>query len=209
MNKVEFLEKWSTLHGGAKVSGVVKGWLSISYAVCKGLNKAKVTPNALSYISLLLGVGFVYAIDSHWAILFLVLSLAADGLDGTLAIISNRVTKWGAALDSIMDRLVEALWAYGLFLLGAPVEMVVLAWLAAYIQEYMRARAGGLGINKIGVVTASERPVRASFIFIALVARLFEFNLVVEISTTWAVLQVLSALTVLNFLRPLLRQSPR
>ena len=115
MNKVEFLEKWSALHGGAKVSGVVKGWLSISYAVCKGLNKVKVTPNALSYISLLLGVGFVYAIDSHWAILFLVLSLAADGLDGTLAIITNRVTKWGAALDSIMDRLVEALWAYGLF----------------------------------------------------------------------------------------------
>lgn len=209
MNKTEFLDKWSALHGGAKMTRVVKSWLSISFATCKALARLKITPNALSYLSLILGVGFLFNIESDWAILFLVLSLAADGLDGTLAIISNRVSKWGAALDSVMDRIVEAFWAYGLFLLGAPVELVLLAWLAAFTQEYMRARAGGLGVAQIGVVTISERPVRASFIFIALVARAFGFDFIDQVAIAWAVLQVLSALTVLSFLRPLLRQSQR
>lgn len=209
MNKTEFLDKWSILHGGAKMTRVVRSWLSISFVTCKALARLKITPNALSYLSLILGVGFLFNIESDWAILFLVLSLAADGLDGTLAIISNRVSKWGAALDSVMDRIVEAFWAYGLFLLGAPVELVLVAWLAAFSQEYMRARAGGLGVAQIGVVTISERPVRASFIFIALVARAFGFDFIDQVAIAWAVLQVLSALTVLSFLRPLLRQSQR
>lgn len=209
MKKSDFMEQWSQLHGAAKITGVVKGWLNISLFVCRTLLKIKVSPNALSVISLLLGVSFVFAIDSNWAILFLVLSLAADGLDGTLAIISNRVSKWGAALDAVMDRIVEGLWAYGLFLLGAPLEVVLLAWSAAFIQEYMRARAGGLGITEIGVVTVSERPIRASLIFIVLVARAFDFSIVDPLAITWAVLQVISAITVISFLRPLLQQSQR
>jgi phosphatidylglycerophosphate synthase len=139
----------------------------------------------------------------------LVLSLAADGLDGSLAILTGRVSKWGAALDAVADRIVEALWAFGLYLLGAPLEIVVLAWLAAYSQEYMRARAGGLGFHDIGVVTTAERPVRASLVFIALVARAFEFDFTFAVSILWAVLQVISALTVFFTLRPLLRQSQR
>lgn len=207
MNKNDFLKEWSQLHGGARIAGVVKGWLNISFFVCRALFKLKVSPNALSVISLLFGASFVLTIDSNWAILFLVLSLAADGLDGTLAIISNRASKWGATLDAVMDRIVEGFWAYGLFLLGAPPEAVLIAWLAAFTQEYMRARAGGLGVTEIGVVTVSERPIRASLIFIALVGRALDFSLVNPLAILWAALQVISAMTVINFLRPLLRQS--
>lgn len=207
MKREEFFAKWSQLHGDAAVKGIVKGWLSISYVICRFISKLKISPNGLSYLSLVLAVGFVVLIDSNWAIALLVLSLAADGLDGSLAILTGRVSKWGAALDAVADRIVEALWAFGLYLLGAPLEIVVLAWLAAYSQEYMRARAGGLGFHDIGVVTTAERPVRASLVFIALVARTFEFDFTFAVSILWAVLQVISALTVFFTLRPLLRQS--
>jgi phosphatidylglycerophosphate synthase len=208
MKREEFFSEWSSIHGDAEVKGIVKGWLSISYFICSFISKLRVTPNGLSYFSLILAVGFVFLIDSNWAIAFLVLSLAADGLDGTLAIITGRVSKWGAALDALADRIVEALWVYGLFLLGAPLEVVVLAWLAAYLQEYMRARAGGLGFHNIGVVTIAERPIRASMVFVVLVARVVELELSFEISIIWAVLQSISAFTVFFTLRQLLRQSP-
>jgi len=205
----EFFSEWSELHGGAEIKGVVKGWLTISYFICRPLKTLRVTPNVLTYLSLLLAIAYLYFIETNWAIAFLVLSLMADGLDGTLAIMSKKVSKWGAALDSVVDRVVETLWALGLFQLGAPWEWVLLAWLAAYAQEYMRARAGGLGIQEIGVVTIGERPIRASIIFIVLVARAFGLDCATLAAIVWAILQTISALTVLNFLRPLPRQSPR
>lgn len=209
MKKSDYFANWSKLHGGAKISGVVKGWLSISFTVCNFLRSAKITPNFLSFLSLVLASGYLALIDSHWAIVLLVLSLAADGLDGTLAIITNRVSKWGALLDAVMDRIVEGVWAYGLFLLGAPLEFVVVAYLAAFTQEYLRARAGGLGVTQVGIVTIAERPVRASLIFIALVARLFAFDLVGIVALTWMILQLISVIRLVSYLRPLLQQSQR
>jgi hypothetical protein len=70
--------------------------------------------------------------------------------------------------------------------------------LLASAQEYLRARAGGVGLTQIGVVTLAERPVRASFIFIALVA----FNLDIGLNQfifVWLILQVISFLMVLRF----------
>jgi archaetidylinositol phosphate synthase len=209
MNRSDFFKQWSALHGNADIKGVVRGWLSISYKACRVLVKLRITPNSLTLISLVFALWYLYFISAQWAIAFLVLSLMADGLDGSLAIISNRVTRWGAALDSIIDRVVETIWIAGLYQLGAPLHLVLIIWITSFVQEYMRARAGGLGVHEIGVVTISERPIRASMIFIVLVGRNFDFQLAEPISILWAVMQTFSALTVLRFLRPLLRQSQR
>lgn len=209
LSREEFFTEWSALHGGAEIKGIVRGWLTISFALCRSLAFVRLTPNGLTYISLVFGGLFLYLIDSHWAIAFLVLSLMADGLDGTLAIITKRVTRWGTALDSVADRIVESLWALGLFQMGAPWQFVLIAWLAAFSQEYMRARAGGLGVHEIGVVTIAERPVRATLIFIALVGRVFGFELSGVAACIWMAMQIYAAITVLRVLRPLLQQSPR
>ena len=209
MNRNDFFKQWSALHGNADIKGVVRGWLTISYKACRALVKLRITPNSLTLVSLVFALWYLYFISTHWAISFLVLSLMADGLDGSLAIISNRVTRWGAALDSIIDRVVETIWIAGLYQLGAPLHLVLIIWVTCFVQEYMRARAGGLGVHEIGVVTISERPIRASMIFIVLVSRIFDFQLAEPISILWAVMQSFSAVTVLRFLRPLLRQSQR
>lgn len=209
MNRSDFYDQWSHIHGDAPIKGVVKAWLTISFAVCRTLSKLRVTPNGLTLSSLLFGALFVLLIESNWSIAFLVLSLLADGLDGTMAIITGRVSKWGAALDGVVDRVVETLWAVGLFLLGAPLPIVFTAWLSAFLQEYLRARVAGLGITQVGVVTIAERPVRASLIFIALVARGFDLDLILGVAVMWAIMQLISLLTLTKHLRSQLRQSQR
>ena len=154
-------------------------------------------------------MAFVLTVETHWAISLLVLSLLLDGVDGTVAIITGKNSKFGAMVDAVADRLVESLWAIALYLLGAPWEIVLVAWLAAFIQEYLRARAGGLGVNQVLIVTWCERPVRATLIFIPLVGRLFGFELFEVASWLWAILQVSSAVTLFNLLRLQLQQSQR
>ena len=209
MNRSDFFQQWSSLHGNATITGVVRGWLTISYKTCRILLKLRLTPNSLTLMSLIFAGLYLNYIATDWAIAFLVLSLMADGIDGTLAIISHRITRFGAALDSIVDRVVEALWVIGLYQLGAPLMWVLIAWVASFTQEYMRARAGGLGVHEIGVVTVSERPIRASMIFIVLIGRSFDIQIAESVSLIWASIQVISAFTVLRFLRPLLQQSQR
>jgi CDP-diacylglycerol--glycerol-3-phosphate 3-phosphatidyltransferase len=209
MKKSEFFNSWANLHGGAQVKGIVRAWLEISFLLCKPLAVLRVSPNALSILGLLLGISLVVSIESNWAIAFLVFSLIADGIDGSLAILTGKVSRWGALLDGFIDRIVEALWAFSLYLLGAPYQLVLIAWLAAFLQEYMRSRAASLGVTQLGVVTIGERPIRASILFIALVARAVDMDLVTLLSQIWAVLQVISLFTVLNFLRPLLQRSQR
>lgn len=201
MDKGQFFAEWSKIHGNARVSGIVKAWLTISFWVTRPLALLRVSPNFLSVASILVGAAFIWKIESNWSALLLVLSLALDGIDGTLAITTGKTSRFGALLDSVADRLVESLWAYGLYLLGAPWQIVTVAWLASYLQEYLRARAGGLGIQEVVVVTFAERPVRASLIFIALIANLLGIELIVEVAFIWAALQTISAVTLFRALR--------
>jgi CDP-diacylglycerol--glycerol-3-phosphate 3-phosphatidyltransferase len=136
---------------------------------------------------------------SLWTLPLLVLSLYADGIDGSVAIYQNRSSSFGAILDSAADRISEALWFYVAYRIGAPAWIVLLTYVIASTQEYARARLGGLGISDVGVVTPAERPVRASFIFIALVAYAYDLKLVVAAMAALFVLQLWSFFLVARF----------
>jgi phosphatidylglycerophosphate synthase len=199
MKKDEFLSIWRTLHGNANVSGIVKGWLSISYVVVKPLSKARVTPNILTLFGLFFGV-LVYAnAQTFWAPALLVLSLICDGIDGSLAIITNKSTKWGAILDSTVDRLTEIFWVLALYKIGADLKLLLIVLLTASVQEYVRARAAGLGVSEVGIVTFAERPVRASFVFIVFISLQFDFIIYNQIIICWLVLQLISLIMLSRF----------
>ena len=197
MDKNEFFTTWSNLHGGAKIEGIVKTWLQISYASAKFLSKLRVTPNLLTFAGLFFAIALWQFANSWAAALFLVLSLFFDGIDGSLAILQKKTSKFGAFTDSFVDRISEVFWALALYKLGAPASLVFVALLATFIQEYLRARAGGLGHEEVGIVTICERPVRASLIFTAIVANLVGLDLVTAISIIWVAMQffALSQLT--------------
>jgi phosphatidylglycerophosphate synthase len=115
MAKDEFFLAWSKLHGDAKVAGIVKGWLSIAFPVSKALARIRVTPNALTILGLIFGVVLYMNSNALWAPLILVISLICDGIDGSLAIITSKSSKWGALLDSVVDRLTEVFWVLALY----------------------------------------------------------------------------------------------
>lgn len=192
MNKDEFFSIWSRLHGDANISGIVKGWLSISYVIVKPLSKARVTPNILTILGLLFGVLLYANAEIFWAPALLVLSLICDGIDGSLAIVTSKSTKWGAILDSTVDRLTEIFWVLALYKIGADLKILIVVLLAASVQEYIRARAAGLGVSEVGIVTFAERPVRASFVFIVLISLQFNFTIYNQIIVCWLALQLIS-----------------
>ena len=199
MTKDEFFLAWSKLHGDAKVSGIVKGWLSISFPVSKALAKIRVTPNALTILGLVFGILLYMNSNAIWAPLILVISLICDGVDGSLAIITRQSSKWGALLDSVVDRLTEVFWVLALYSLGVDSKILITVLILASTQEYLRARAGGVGLKQVGVITVAERPVRASFIFIALVAFNLNLEILNQITFVWLILQAISFLTVVRF----------
>ena len=207
MNKEEFNSTWSALHGGAEIKGIVKAWLAISFASAKALSKLRVTPNLLTLLGIVFAVAMAVNPLSLWAIPLLVLSLYADGIDGSVAIYQKRNSSFGAILDASADRISEALWFYVAYQIGAPAWLVLGIYVIASTQEYARARLGGLGISDVGVVTPAERPVRASFIFIALVAYAFDINLVLLTISILAILQVVSFGLVARFAHNSLRNN--
>ena len=205
MNKAEFNTAWSALHGGAEIKGVVKTWLAISYSSAKVVSALRFSPNFLTLLGLVFAIAMAVNPLSLWTIPLLVLSLYADGIDGSVAIYQNRSSSFGAILDSVADRISEALWFYVAYRIGAPAWMVLVTFVIASTQEYARARLGGLGIDDVGVVTPAERPVRASFIFIALVAYALDLKLVVAAMAVLFVLQLWSFFLVARFAHNRLR----
>ena len=207
MNKEEFNSTWSALHGGAEIKGIVKAWLAISFASAKALSKLRITPNILTLLGIVFAVAMAANPLSLWAIPLLVLSLYADGIDGSVAIFQRRESSFGAILDASADRISEALWFYVAYRIGAPAWLVLGIYVIASTQEYARARLVGLGISDLGVVTPAERPVRASFIFIALVAFAFNLNLVNTAISLLFALQVWSFFLVTRFAHNSLRNN--
>ena len=158
----------------------------------------KVSPNLITILGVVASIA-TWLSAYHWyAALFLVLSLAADGVDGTLAVLRGVEGKWGALVDAFCDRISEVIWALAFYKIGAPTIVIAVAWLAAGTQEYVRARMGGLGATAIEVVTIAERPVRASLLFIALVSIHTNFDMVNRAAWMWLIMQLISFVLVFN-----------
>ena len=199
MKKDEFFSIWGRLHGDAEISGIIKGWLNISYLIVKPLAKVRITPNVLTILGLLFGVLLYANAKTFWAPALLVLSLICDGIDGSLAIVTTKSTKWGAILDATVDRLTEIFWVLALYKVGADLNLLIIVLLAASVQEYMRARAAGLGLSEVGIVTFAERPVRASFVFIVFISLQFNFTIYNQIIICWLALQLISLFMLSRF----------
>ena len=136
------------------------------------LAKTPITPNALTWFGLLVAIGAAVLISTGhiFAAGFVVLVGGFfDMLDGALARLTNSTSRFGAILDSTLDRLSEAvillaiLVAYTRGLVEPAVAGVVvvgLAWLGSLLVSYIRARAEALGIEcEVGIFTRAERVV--------------------------------------------------
>lgn len=201
LTKEAFNAKWSTLHSDAPIKGAVAWWLKISYRFGLIATLLRVSPNVLTLLGLLSAAMTAFTATSWWAVLFLVISLFFDGIDGSVAIFQKRESAWGATLDSVVDRISEAFWLYALYVIGIPAWLAIALWSIAAFQEYARAKLSSLGVRDIGVVTPAERPVRASFLFVVLIMHQLDLPGVVLLSYGFLLLQVISFIVVVRFAR--------
>jgi phosphatidylglycerophosphate synthase len=161
----EYLARWSRLHGGASTTGLVGWWLGIAHAVARPLVRAGVGPWPVTAAGVVLaGVAcWPASAGNRWPVLAALLVGASgllDNLDGAVAVLSGRTSRWGFVLDSGCDRLADAAYCLALLLAGAPAGLAVVGAALAWLHEYVRARAAVTGMPEIGVVTVSERPTR-------------------------------------------------
>ena len=198
MKEQEFKERWSNLHGGADTEGVVGRWLSISYQAARVCVALRISPNVLTLLGLGTAIAMGLSTYAAIALLLLVISLFFDGIDGSVAIVQGRESKWGAVLDSIADRISEACWLYFGWTAGIPAWAAILMWTIAATQEYARARLASLGHFEVGVVTATERPVRAIFLALVLIIFILDFPGVTYISYAFILLLLVSFMQVMS-----------
>ena len=135
--------------------------------VIRLLARLGISPNLLTILGLLGAGATAYLLSVGRMLpggLVLLASGVLDLLDGALARSTGRATRFGALLDSVVDRAAEAVVLLGLlvfFVQRPSTEGVVLAYLAlagSVMVSYLRARAEGLGIEcKVGIMTRSER----------------------------------------------------
>ena len=198
MNEREFKERWSHLHGGADTEGVVGGWLSFSYQAARVCVALRISPNFITLLGLATAIAMGLSEYAAIALLLLVISLFFDGIDGSVAILRGTESKWGSLLDSLADRISEAFWLYMGWRLGIPAWIVIVMWTIASTQEYARARLASLGHSEIGVVTPTERPVRAIFMVFALLFYIFDIPGTLQLSYAFLALLLFSLLKVMR-----------
>jgi phosphatidylglycerophosphate synthase len=163
----QYAVRWSGLHGGVdprRAPLPVRWWSRMAYSLGRLLARIRVPPAAVTIaggvLSLLVPVAAAAGRPETAAVLVL-LATIADGVDGAVAIIADRVTRLGYVYDSVADRLGEAAWLVAFWLLGGPFWLVVVAGAVSWLHEYVRARASAAGMTDVGVVTVAERPTRA------------------------------------------------
>ncbi|WP_432487450.1 CDP-alcohol phosphatidyltransferase family protein [Kineococcus sp. SYSU DK018] len=167
-DRAEYLRRWSRLHGGAAATGLVRAWLSGVHVLARPLALARVPPAAVTLAGTALAasaawVALVAGPGGAPAVAVAVLVVAGgllDNLDGAVAVLRERTSDRGALLDACCDRVGDAACALVLLGCGAPAWLAALAGGLAQLQEYLRARAQGLGARDVGVVSVAERPVR-------------------------------------------------
>jgi len=131
------------------------------------LRKTGLTPDHLTVLGLLVGIGAAVAIGSGRLLLgalLVVLAALPDLLDGALAKASNTSSQRGAFFDSTIDRITDALLLGGIAWYFASTEsphMALLPYAVAAVSSlisYQRAKAESLGIDaKGGLMERAER----------------------------------------------------
>jgi len=106
-------------------------------------------------------------------ITMILLSGAADALDGSIARASGTVSRRGGFLDSILDRLTDTLVFLYLYLGGitSNAPLVILLVATSLIISYIRSKAESLGVEMSGV-GLMERGERIIIVILAAVSRL-------------------------------------
>ena len=146
-------------------AGIRDGVRKIMAGIARGAVALGLTPNAVTVMgvvpAVLSGLAFAQG-RMRLGGLFLLISGIMDMLDGAVARVAGGETKFGALLDSTIDRYAEIAVYLGLALLYSysawALAGVILALCGSLMVSYVKARAEGLGLTcNTGMLQRPER----------------------------------------------------
>ena len=131
-----------------------------------------VNPNIITFIGMIItsSSAFVIPFNLFLGGILILVGGAFDLFDGILARVNGRVTKFGALLDSIFDRVSDGFIFIGIawyFFKNIDIEafiVTLLCMVASFLISYVRARSEGLGIScNVGIIERPERVILLAF----------------------------------------------
>ncbi|MCK4224438.1 MAG: CDP-alcohol phosphatidyltransferase family protein [candidate division Zixibacteria bacterium] len=144
----------------------VNGFATVIEPIARFLINLRVHPHVITFSGLAISIlAFNFYRQGYFfsAGVMVVLAGVCDVLDGRLARETNRMSKFGALIDSTVDRYSEVLLFLGLavFFYDKHIHVVypiIFAIAGSFMVSYTRARAEGLGIKcKVGLMKREER----------------------------------------------------
>ncbi len=131
------------------------------------LKKLRLSPNTISTVGIIPSFIAAFFLASGWFVtggIFILLGGIFDLIDGPLARMTNRTTKFGALYDSTLDRFAELAMYTGIGYFYVFQEMhvasllVVIAASGSIMVSYVRARAESHGFTcNVGWMRRGER----------------------------------------------------
>jgi archaetidylinositol phosphate synthase len=142
-----------------KIKGVlVKPIKPIVSVIAKG----NIDPNVITILGVVIAMitplaAYLYGIIG--ALAAIAVSSLLDAIDGEVARSLGRVSRRGAFLDSLCDRISDLAYIGSLMVLGVSPVLVYIAAGSSLLISYIRARAESLGvyISGVGLMERGER----------------------------------------------------
>jgi CDP-diacylglycerol--glycerol-3-phosphate 3-phosphatidyltransferase len=201
--------------GGAATWGdlIAQRARAIADSIARSIAYPAVTPNLLTVIGFVLTVGVAVVIANGYELVGGILVIAAglfDMLDGAMARVSGRKTRFGAFLDSTLDRCSEAALLGGVLWLelyrdtvAGPVAALLVLWAltGSLMVSYTRARAEGIPGTPVNCeVGLSPRPQRVVIVAAGLILGypLVAVSILVVLTTITTVQRILHVHKVLG-----------
>lgn len=132
--------------------------------------RGRITPNIFAFVGLISAGLTAFSILHWWSAIFLVVSLFFGGVFSGDLVDQTLLNGFNATVDSVLNRISEVLWAIAFYRLGAPVAWVFAFAALAAFQEYAKARLVVDQLQNVRLVTLADRPVRAIFLLVAILA---------------------------------------
>ena len=128
--------------------------------IALGAAKIGLTPNVVSVLGFFTALVSAYLVvrgNLIFAAIFVIISGFLDVLDGAIARVTGRVTKFGGFLDSLLDRYSDVVILSSIIYTSlCPLFWGLVALAGSLLVSYARARGEALGVEMAGVGVAER-----------------------------------------------------
>lgn len=139
-------------------------WLSdrIAFPIARVFAMLGFKPNTLTLLGFIASIAaaFMFAMEELlFAFYLLLITSFLDLMDGAVAKATERVTKFGGILDSVLDRYADALILIGIgYYLDEHFLLIFIVMVGGLLVSYSRARAEAVVVEcSVGIAERAER----------------------------------------------------